>query len=136
MVPLFKSMVRPILEYANPVWAPYLKQDIQAIQNIQKNYTKRIYGLKKMSYHERLKFLNLPSLEYRRLRGDMIEVFKIIHEIYDPKTTNKLLTRIPTNSTTRKTNDFNLLKQRLTKVSNAVRGSYIEEKVESNNNLP
>ena len=71
MVPLFKSMVRPIIEYANSVWAPYLKQDIQAIENIQKNFTKRIYGMNKMSYHERLEHLKLPSLEYRRLRGDM-----------------------------------------------------------------
>ena len=48
MVPLFKSMVRPIIEYGNVVWAPYLKQDIQAIENIQKNFTKRIKGLNKM----------------------------------------------------------------------------------------
>ena len=105
-------MVRPIIEYGNVVWAPYLKQDIQAIENIQKNFTKRIFGLNKMSYHERLTLLQLPSLEYRRLRGDMIEVFKIIHGIYDSKTTNKLLTRVPEDSTTRKTNNLNLQKVR------------------------
>ena len=37
-----------------------------------------------MSYTDRLQRLNLPTLKYRRLRGDMIEVFKITHEIYDP----------------------------------------------------
>ena len=42
----------------------------------------------------------------------MIEVFKIVHEIYDPKTTNKLLTRTPDDSTTRKTNNLNLQKIR------------------------
>ena len=42
----------------------------------------------------------------------MIEVFKIIHDIYDPKTTNKLLTRMPEDSTTRKTNNLNLQKIR------------------------
>ena len=112
MVPLFKSMVRPIVEYANSVWAPYLKQDIKTIENIQKHFTKKIYGMKKKSYHERLKLLKLPSLEYRRLRGDMIEVYKILHGIYDPKTTDKLLTLFPEVSITRKSNNLNLLKKR------------------------
>ena len=112
MVPLFKSMVRPIVEYANPVWAPYLKQDIKCIENVQKHFTKKIYGMRKKNYHERLRFLKLPSLEYRRLRGDMIEVYKILHGIYDPKTTDKLLTRMPENSITRKANNLNLVKKR------------------------
>ena len=112
MVPLFKSMIRPIIEYGNPVWSPFLKQDINAIENIQKNFTKRIHGMRKKSYQERLMLLKLPSLEFRRLRGDMIEVFKIVHEIYDPITTNKLFTKISENSLTRKTNNLNLLKKR------------------------
>ena len=112
MVPLFKSMVRPIVEYANPIWSPCLKQDIKTIENIQKHFTKKIYGMRRKSYHERLKLLKLPSLEYRRLRGDMIEVYKILHGIYDPKTTDKLLTLLPEVSITRKTNNLNLLKKR------------------------
>ena len=89
-----------------------LKQDINAIENIQKNFTKSIHGMKKKSYHERLMLLRLPSLEFRRLRGDMIEVYKIVHEIYDPVTTNKLFTKIPEHSSTRKANTLNLLKKR------------------------
>ena len=44
-----------------------------------------------MSYPERLKHLKLPTMAYRRARGDMIEVYKIIHEIYDSKTTGNIL---------------------------------------------
>ena len=40
-----------------------------------------------MEYNERLKKLKMPTLKYRRMRGDMIEVFKIINGIYDPLTT-------------------------------------------------
>ena len=47
MVPLFKSMIRPIIEYGSSLWSPYLKQDINAIENIQKNFTKSIPGMKK-----------------------------------------------------------------------------------------
>ena len=44
-----------------------------------------------MTYEERLEYLRLPSLEYRRFRGDMIEVYKVLHKIYDYSTTNNLL---------------------------------------------
>ena len=48
-----------------------------------------------MSYMDRLQRLKLPTLKYRRLRGDMIEVFKITHEIYDPEVSLKLaITRV------------------------------------------
>ena len=40
-----------------------------------------------MNYAERLKRLNLPTLVYRRRRGDMIETFKILHDIQHPATT-------------------------------------------------
>ena len=111
MVPLFKAMVRPILEYGNSVWVPYFLKDSKRIEDIQRQFTKRIYGMANKSYSERLEILNLPSLEFRRLRGDMIEVFKIIHKIYDPSTTNSLLTMHPNTCGTRKKNDLNLKKK-------------------------
>ena len=43
-----------------------------------------------LTYEERLKKLNLPSLEFRRARGDMIETYKIIHGVYDSTTTTSL----------------------------------------------
>ena len=52
--------------------------------------TKLIINLKNMSYTDRLKRLNLSTLKYRRLRGDMIEVFKITHDIYDSRVSLKL----------------------------------------------
>ena len=90
MVPLFKSLVRPHLEYSNAVWCPYLLKDIQRIEKVQRHFTKRIEGMDGLTYEQRLQKLNLPSLEYRRLRGDLIEVFKITHNIYDPISTKDL----------------------------------------------
>jgi len=51
---------------------------------VQKRATKLIISLKNMSNIDRLSRLKLPTLKYRRLRGDMTEVFKITHDLYDP----------------------------------------------------
>jgi len=88
---LCKAMVIPHLEYANFVWCPYKKGDIEIIEKVQERATtKLIISLKKLSYVERLKQLQLPTLKYRRLRGDMIEVFKIVHNYYDSEAAVKL----------------------------------------------
>ena len=110
MVPLFVALIRPILEYANVVWCPFNKNNILNLEKVQQQFTKRINGMYNMSYPERLYKLKLHSLEYRRLRGDYIETYKIINDIYDPITTHSLLT-LDTNSRTR-TNGFKLKKIR------------------------
>ena len=81
---LYKSIVRPHLEYANSVWCPCKQDDIKQLEKIQERATKLVINFKKMSYKDRLMHLNLPpTLKYRRLRGDMIEVFIIMHNIYE-----------------------------------------------------
>ena len=92
MIPLYKSLIRPIIEYANPVWCPYTRMYIDLIEDIQHYFTRCIIGMKNVDYESRLRKLKLPSLEYRRVRGDLIEVYKICHHIYDPVTTSPLLT--------------------------------------------
>ena len=104
-------MVRPILEYANSVWAPYKKKDIESIERVQRHFTKTIIGMKGLNYEERLCSLKLPSLVYRRKRGDILQVYKIINKDYDPQTTTSLLT-ITNNSTTRSNNNTKLFKKR------------------------
>ena len=99
MVPLFKSIVRPILEYGNVVWSPSLRKHVHLIENVQRRYTKRIKGIKNMEYEDRLEYLRLPSLEYRRFRGDMIETFKVLKGFYDPVSTKDLFTLVKDSST-------------------------------------
>ena len=78
---LYTSIVRPKLEYCVQAWRPYLQKDIDQIENVQRRATKLIQGYSNKSYEERLKLLELTTLETRRTRGDLIEVFKIIKGI-------------------------------------------------------
>ena len=87
---LFTSLVRPQIEYANSVWNPHLRKHIDSIENIQRRATKMVPELKELPYTERLKSLKLPTLAYRRLRGDMIETFKILNKCYDQQVANFL----------------------------------------------
>ena len=73
---LYKSLVRPLLEYCIQAFNPYLKRDIDTLEKVQRRATKMVSGLKKVPYEERLKRLNLTTLKTRRIRGDLIEVFK------------------------------------------------------------
>ena len=66
---LYKSRVRPYLNYANSVWHPYKVGDIEDIETVQKRATKLVITLKKLPYKERLEHLHLVTLKYRRLRG-------------------------------------------------------------------
>ena len=90
MLRLYTSLVRPQIEYANPVWSPRFMKDITMVENVQRRATKMIPEIKDFSYEDRLKFLKLPTLAYRRARGDMIETYKILNSKYDEKVSHFL----------------------------------------------
>ena len=73
----YKTLVRPHVEYCVSAWNPYYKKDKELLEKVQRRFTKMIKGMKDKSYEERLQRLNLWSLEERRNRQDLIEVFKI-----------------------------------------------------------
>ena len=78
---LYKLLVRPTLEYGNPIWGPHYVLDQQAVEKIQRRATRMIQPLRDLPYHARLCQLNLPSLAYRQRRGDMILIYQIIREL-------------------------------------------------------
>ena len=78
---LYTVYVRPHVEFAISAWSPYLHKDVSTLEKVQRRATKFIRECKGQSYVERCKKLKLTTLEVRRIRGDLIQLFKIVKGI-------------------------------------------------------
>jgi len=74
---LYKSFVRPHMEFAIQVWSPYLKSDIECLERVKRRATKLVKEFRKMSYEDILSKLKLTSLADRRLRGISMRLIKL-----------------------------------------------------------
>ena len=133
---LFKSLVRPHLEYAAPVWNPHLKKEIKKIERVQRRATKQVPELKNMSYKERLQKLKLPTMLYRRMRGDMIETFKILTNKYDADAVAGLLPLHRDTVTRDRTRGHSLKLSKRDFHYNRTKFSFTRRVVDMWNNLP
>ena len=77
---LYKSLVRPFLEYACPVWSPYLVKDKLAIEKVQRRASRIAFGqkLREMSYEERYILLNWNTLQHRRAYLAVVECYMTV----------------------------------------------------------
>ena len=85
---LFKTFVRPILEYNTAIWSPNFisKEDTKTVEKVQRQFTKRLCqknNIKFQDYDERLHILNLETLETRRIKFDITLMFKIKNNLID-----------------------------------------------------
>jgi hypothetical protein len=103
----FKVYVRSLLEYATPVWSPHFMYVIWKIEHVQRSFTKRLFGLKNLTYIDRSKQLEIDTLEHRRLIYDLCTCFKIIHG-YNDTCLDMHLERRPNNT---RGHNFRLFKQ-------------------------
>ena len=78
---LFKAFVRPILEYAVAVWSPWTDADCQILEKVQRRAVRAMCDVRGYTYEEKLRDAGLVLLEERRIRGDLIEVFKVMRGI-------------------------------------------------------
>ena len=80
---MFKTYIRPLLESNTQLWSPYLLQDIDMVERVQRRFTKSLPGMRNVSYLDRLETLQLESLESRRIYFDLLFLFKMIHNHID-----------------------------------------------------
>ena len=77
---LYKQYVLPHMDYCSQAWSPWFQKDIELLESVQARAVRMVSGLKSKTYPERLKEVGLTSLEVRRVRGDMIQVWKTLHQ--------------------------------------------------------
>ena len=74
---LYKAFVRPLLDYCSVVWSPYFVKDIEVLEKIQRRMTRLLPSVRHLSYEERLSRFCLTTLKTRRVRYDLLFMFKI-----------------------------------------------------------
>ena len=131
LLKLYNSLVRPHLEYCVQFWSPYYQKDIDKLERVQRRLTKMIPRLRNMPYEERLKSLNLFSLSKRRMRGDLIEVFKIFKGFDNINAEHYF---VLDRSNTRRRHDFKVIGKRF--LSNEAKHFFFNRVVNVWNSLP
>ena len=74
---LYKTYIRPVLEYGNIIWGPLFVLDQQQVEKVQKRATRLVHDLRDRTNNNHLAVLNLPSLKYQRHQGDMIMIYQL-----------------------------------------------------------
>jgi len=75
---IYKTYIWLHIEFCIQPWSPNFVKDIEVLERVQKTATNLVPQLRKCSYPARLKKIGITSLKDRRLRGDMIEVYKLL----------------------------------------------------------
>ena len=128
---LYPVLIRPLLEYCVQVWSPYKQRDIDLLERVQRRATKIVPALKHLPYEERLRRLNLTTLEERRVRGDMIETYKLLTRKEDISP-DRFFTKAEVRGDPDLTHDMKLFKHRFNK---DVRKYFMVNRVIDNWNL-
>ena len=76
---LFKTLVRPHLEFGNLIWGPFNRSDQRLVERVQRRATRLVESKPHKPYKERLCLLENHSLYYRRRRGDTIHTYQLFH---------------------------------------------------------
>ena len=101
-IQLYKTYIRPKLEFNTPIWSPFLKKEFDSIESIQRKFTKFAFNrsnIRFTNYHDRLYKVNRLSLLNRRIYFDLVLMYKLIHNISNDLIFNDYFIKIHTGYT-------------------------------------
>ena len=79
LIPLYKTLVRPKLEFSAAAWSPWLEKDVDCLEKVQRRLVRLLSNVKGSTYEAKLNDAGLTTLRERRERGDLIEAFKTLN---------------------------------------------------------
>ena len=79
LVPLYKSLARPKLEFCAAAWSPWLEKDIECLEKVQHRLIRMLSNVRGKTYEEKLADAGLTTLKASRERGDAIEAYKTMN---------------------------------------------------------
>ena len=96
---LYKAFVRPVLEHCCCAWCPFYVKDIEILEKVQRRMTRILPEFAHLPYEERLRRFQLTTLKTRRLRFDLICVYRMLRGLMrvDDSQFFQLSTRISRN---------------------------------------
>ena len=130
LIHLYKALVRLHVEYASCVWSPFKLRDMKLIEGVQRRATRLSRDIRNEPYNIRLTTLGLPTLQFRRERADMLQVFKILNG-YEDIDSSRLFTL---SSTGLRGHSLKLFKERSRLLLR--KQTFTQRVVDSWNNLP
>ena len=113
LIKLYRTFARSFLDYASVIYSSHFMYLIDAIKGVRRHFTKRLHGLKDMSYTNRLNICNIESLKIRRLHTDLITLNKIIHGIIDCNSKSFNFNSISNQGNRTRGNSYKLVKSRI-----------------------
>ena len=75
---MYRSLVRPHLEYCTPAWSPQLVKDQQVLEQVQRIATRMVRGARRLPYQERCAALGLQTTYHWRRRADLVTVYRVV----------------------------------------------------------
>ena len=85
---LYITFFMPHLEYAQAMWSPKLWKHINLIESVQRRATRIVSALRQFLYEDRLQRLSIPTMEFRRAIGDLVEFYKHLNFVKHLQTSN------------------------------------------------
>ena len=75
---MFKTLIQPHIDYCSQLWMPQEGANMEKVEKVLRDFSRKIPGIRDMSYWERLKEMGMNSEQRRLERYKVIYIWKIM----------------------------------------------------------